>query len=178
MLYYKSYGFAGQGKLGALLEQANHQFAGAMQHSIPYQLLQEAAGDRAASLPFLTMNADLEMTKSALTLKSIKATPLDAQRFAGLYAKSAMIAYRRVLLFFRANQDDGLTGGLAWNPEFLDQAQGESIVSKLKVGTSALKVLSRLAKPTFLKHCRYNERHVDMVPYLPKLAACHSFAVK
>lgn len=124
---------AGQGKLGALLEQANTQLAGAMQHSIPYQLLQEAAGDRAESLPFLTLNADLEMTKSALNLKGIKAKSLDAQRFAGLYAKSAMIAYRRVLMFFRANNDDGLTGGVAWNPAFINQTQGEYIASRIQV---------------------------------------------
>lgn len=124
---------AGSGQLSKVLSEASGNLTAAMQHSIPYRLLQDAAGDKAEALPFLTLNADLDLTSADFDFQGAQPYRLDGMKIAGLYARAALIAYRRILMFFRADADGGLTGGLAWNAAFLDKEQGQRIAKRFQV---------------------------------------------
>lgn len=124
---------AGSGQLVKVLAEASENLRASMQHSIPYYLILQAAGDKAEAVPFLTLNADLDLTSETLNLQGIKVSQLDSTKVAGLYARAALAAYKRIYMFFRTNADQGLVGGLAWHPAFLDDEQGRRIANKFQV---------------------------------------------
>ncbi|KAK9835708.1 hypothetical protein WJX74_006391 [Apatococcus lobatus] len=123
---------AGVHKASALLEHTASQLNTARQHSIPLRLLQDAAGDLASALPFLCLNADLDMTSSCPDFHGLHSARLDVGNIATPYASAMIVAYRRVCLFLRADADGGMFGDLAHDPKYLDAARAQLLSERFQ----------------------------------------------
>ena len=136
---------AGLHKSQDLLQSAASQFTEAMQHSIPRFLIQEAAGDLVKALSFLSLNVDLDLTRSCPDFHGLEASRLGLQGIAPPYGNSMLVFYIRTCLFLRADAEGGLRGGLAFDPRSLEHGKAQLLSGRFNVSMlSALGVLCDL----------------------------------
>lgn len=80
----------------------------------------------------------MDLTLETFSFQGIKANALDATNINyidGLYSWEALKAYKPIYMFFQAGADGGLAVGLACNPAFLDDKQGQRIANTLQAGS-------------------------------------------
>lgn len=121
---------------GRLLQHTASQLTEAMQHVIPHLLTLEAAGALAKALPFLCLNADLDLTNSCPQFRGLEAARLSLQGIAPLYGSSMLVGYRRICLFLRADPEGGLHGGLAFDPRCLDPLRAQRLSDRFQVSVT------------------------------------------
>lgn len=132
---------AGKSSSETMLKHTGERVSTAMQHSIPYWLIKECAGDHMKASTFLYLNADLDMAQSCPPFHGAQASRLDLSNIAPLYGSFLLRGYRRVCLFLRADADGHIVGGLTYHPKYLTAAQADQLLQifqvQLSLGQSA-----------------------------------------
>ncbi|KAK9827762.1 hypothetical protein WJX74_001347 [Apatococcus lobatus] len=123
---------AGVHKTSALLQHTASQLNAARRYSMPRRLLQRAAGDLASALPFLCLNADLDMTRSCPDFHGLHSARLDLRNFTTPYASAMLVGYRRICLFLRADAEGALAGSLSYDPKYLSASSAKLLSDKFQ----------------------------------------------
>ncbi|KAK9834798.1 hypothetical protein WJX74_010932 [Apatococcus lobatus] len=123
---------AGVHKTVALLEHAASQLRASRQHNIPLGLLRDAAGALGAALPFLSLNADVDMTRSCPDFHGLESARLDLSSIAPPHASAMLVRGARISLFLRADAKAGLTGSLAYDPKHLNTASAQLLSQRFQ----------------------------------------------
>ncbi len=126
---------AAEGTLGDQIKRASMHRTTALQHSIPYLLIRKAAGDMAVSMPFLALNADLDSAFPDPDFHGLQVSRLDSSIIAGPFGVKVLrnMRHLRIVLFMRADGNGGLAGGLAWDRDFVPDAQAHSLHARFLV---------------------------------------------
>lgn len=124
---------AGQSGSETMLKHTAERVSTAMQHSIPYWLIKECAGERMNASTFLYLNADLDMAQSCPSFHGAQASRLDLSKIAPLYGSFLLRGYRRICLFLRADAVGQIVGGLTYHPKYLTAAQADQLLQRFQV---------------------------------------------
>ncbi|KAK9834508.1 hypothetical protein WJX74_003362 [Apatococcus lobatus] len=123
---------AGQCGSETMLKTTAARVSSAMQHSIPYGLIKECAGEHMNASTFLYLNADLDMAQSCPEFHGAQASRLDLSNIAPLYGSFLLRGYRRICLFLRADAEGHIVGGLTYHPAYLNGTQADQLLEKFQ----------------------------------------------